>query len=1045
MPLPFVGRAAELAELLAALDDAFAGRGALLLLRGEPGIGKTRLAEELAARAEARGARAAWGRCWEGEGAPAYWPWVQILRAAPFGPLPGDAPLAGLIPSGDEPQGARFALFDAVVRRIHRAAADAPLVLVLDDLQWADLPSLLLLKLLARDLHRARLLVIGTARDAEARAQPEVQRLLAEIAREGHVRPLGGLGVDELARLAGRDAGDALVTRLHRATGGNPFFADEVLRLVAAAPATAGAAFPVPDGVREALHRRFDLLPAGARSILAAAALLGRPFDPGLLAAIAGAPPAAVADALAAAAAAGLLRPLPDGEHAFAHDLVRETLAADLPAAERAQLHLRAGDALARAAHSDERAAEIAHHLLAALPAGDPALAADFAARAGRRAAALFAFEDAIAHFRRALDARERLPDARPAVETLLDLAAAQMHAGQVRTAQESCRRAAERAAALGAADLSARAALGYGAEIAFGQVDPYHVALLERALDAVGASDDALRARLLARLASALQPSPTPEVPIARARDAIALARRLGDPATLLAVLAGARAAFRVLDDLDERIALDAETIALAEARGDLTVAQQAHRRQSLNQLERGDLAAADLHDAHYRRLCEQAPRAVSAVQLLQLRACRSAMAGRFDEAYALVDEAEATWRRLCEPFAPTNLPVSPMQLQRLAFERARGRRPALEALLTVTAGPIAAVIETDLLLRLGRREEGRAAYLRAVGPGLPDNTHFFARTYLPDACATLGDTSRAERFLELLSPLTGRAVVWVGAVSACEGAAARLFGRLTGLLGRFDEAERHFAAAVRMNEQLGALPWLAYTWLHHAEVLERRDARGDAARSRELRARAGETFAALGMAGSSPAPVTQPIATPHDFVPPALLREGDYWTLSGAFAPIRLKDSDGLRYLDHLLRHPGVEFHAADLLALRAGAEAPPDESDAGPLLDPQAKAAYRRRLADLREALAEAESHHDPTRAERARAEIEQLTAELSRAVGLSGRDRKAASTAERARVNVTLRIRSALKKIEEFSPAAAHDLTTCIHTGIFCSYTPAPPRR
>jgi tetratricopeptide (TPR) repeat protein len=348
------------------------------------------------------------------------------------------------------------------------------------------------------------------------------------------------------------------------------------------------------------------------------------------------------------------------------------------------------------------------------------------------------------------------------------------------------------------------------------------------------------------------------------------------------------------------------------------------------------------------------------------------------------------------------------------------------------------------DLLVRVGQRDQAREAFQRAIGAGLPDNLHYMGRVLLSEACIALGEAAQAERLLALLAPLSGRCVVWVGQFCVCDGAIARLFGGLTALVGRFDEAERYFDAALQENERLGATAWLARTRFAFARVLERRGGPGDAARVRDLDAQAAETFGALEMESFLREP--RPVAAPRGpLAAPRLAREGEYFTLAGAGAPIRLRDSDGLRYIDHLLRHPCVEFHATDLLPLgRRGDAEVPGSGDAGPLLDREARAAYRRRLEDLRETLSEAEQFNDRARAERARAEIEHLTAELSRAVGLSGRERRAASAAERARVNVTLRIRNAIKKIEEFSPAVAHQLASCIHTGTFCRYTPPPPR-
>ena len=257
----FVGREDEMAVLRAHLDDACAGTGSVALLIGEPGIGKTRTAEELAADARLRGARVLWGRCYEGEGAPAYWPWVQLIRAyvrghdprallAEMGP--GAADIAQVVPEvGErlpglapppplEPTQARFRLFDSVTTFLANAASGQPLVLVLDDLHWADTPSLLLLQFLARELRRSRLLVVATYRDVEVGRRHPLSQTLAELARERISRrvPLRGFAHEDVARFIELTTGllppAELVAAVVGETEGNPFFVTEVVRLLAA-------------------------------------------------------------------------------------------------------------------------------------------------------------------------------------------------------------------------------------------------------------------------------------------------------------------------------------------------------------------------------------------------------------------------------------------------------------------------------------------------------------------------------------------------------------------------------------------------------------------------------------------------------------------------------------------------------------------------------------------------------------------------------------------------------------------------------------------
>ncbi|HZJ72459.1 MAG TPA: AAA family ATPase, partial [Planctomycetota bacterium] len=302
-----VGRERELGELGAALEAAEAGRGQLVLLVGEPGIGKTTLAHAFAAAATERGARMAWGRAWEAGGAPAFWPWVEVLRelcgdlddraAAAVGPslaVVGEmAPelIAHLAPLPRPPEmapaQARFRLFDAVATLLRYSARAAPLLVVLDDLHAADAATLSLVQFAARQVRRSRVLVVGTLRDVEARLSPELAGELARIARESRYLVLPRLGPGEVATwLAAAGGGDALADLLHRRTEGNPLFLVETYRLLRADPR--GGLASLPDGVREVIAARLRVLPDDCRRLLETAAILGRAVDLDLVAAMTG-------------------------------------------------------------------------------------------------------------------------------------------------------------------------------------------------------------------------------------------------------------------------------------------------------------------------------------------------------------------------------------------------------------------------------------------------------------------------------------------------------------------------------------------------------------------------------------------------------------------------------------------------------------------------------------------------------------------------------------------------------------------------------------
>src|SRR4051794_23649854 len=411
-PGVFVGRAAELADLTDGLEQAFAGRGRLSLLTGEPGIGKSRLAEELLARARRRGARTLVGRCWEAGGAPAYWPWVQSLRSylddRDSAGLPaelgaGAHDLARLLPElgtlmpgppqppANDPDAARFRLFDAVATFLRRAAEAQPIVLVLDDLHAADESSLLLLRFVARGLARTRLLILGAYRDVDPVLQDPLASTLVELRREGATWiTLGGLAEAEVGEYMALTAGvvpaPATVATIHARTEGNVLFVDEITRLLSSEGALAGSG-PVevglPPGVRDVIGRRFRRLSEDCRGTLTTASVLGGEVALDALARMTGDSPAQLLDVLDEALEARLLDEAPGAPARlrFSHALVRDTLYNGLTPSRRARLHGVAGEALEAlyAGNPEPHLSELAHHFASAVPAVEPGRAIAYA------------------------------------------------------------------------------------------------------------------------------------------------------------------------------------------------------------------------------------------------------------------------------------------------------------------------------------------------------------------------------------------------------------------------------------------------------------------------------------------------------------------------------------------------------------------------------------------------------------------------------------------------------------------------------------------
>ncbi len=421
-----VGRSDVMSELLGAFDDADAGRGTIALLGGQAGIGKTRILSELTRAAGARGAAVLGGRCFEGEGAPAYWPWTQIFRTLAKRREPPNlshehtlwvAGTAQSLPevSGQQapsPERRRFRLFDEVARFLRRSGKVRTIVLTLDDLHWADEASLRVLEFLSQNIDSSRLLIIGAYRDL---AMPErLARTVKELARNPAVRriSLGGLGTDDVAELMQRVWGQAakseLVQQVHAMTEGNPFFVDEVLRRLPG-PDLDGGRIPIPAGVRDAIEHRLESLPEQCRNLLDAVSVLSDQFTPALAARLTETPVDDALEHLDRSVREGWIREARPERFELAHALVRETLYEALTAKHRAEWHRAAAEILSQRATDDpEMLGVIAHHFMRAAGSGAAEQAVDFSLRAARHAEARLAYEQAARHYDDALEAMDR-------------------------------------------------------------------------------------------------------------------------------------------------------------------------------------------------------------------------------------------------------------------------------------------------------------------------------------------------------------------------------------------------------------------------------------------------------------------------------------------------------------------------------------------------------------------------------------------------------------------------------------------------------------
>ncbi len=1082
---PLFGRDGELGQLDEALAGAAEGRGRLLLLVGEPGIGKSSLAEAFADVCAGRGATIAWGRAWEAGGAPAYWPWIEVLRALLLDRIdpsaPGLAAVAQILPELRdrmpdlpappplEPAQALFRLYDAVASLLRHLTRDAPLVIILDDLHAADVPTLALLHFVARGLPGARVLVVGCYREVEARMSPDVADALARVAREGRYLALARLDREQVASwVRARGVADPeLGSLLYRRSEGNPLFVVELLRLLEEKRGCSGAALEgeIPLGVRDVIRARLARMLAEARGLLDLAAVLGRHADLDLLAHAAGASTGRIREMLAPALDADLIIDAGPALLRFSHVLVRDVVHAELPAARRAELHLIVAEELLgrRAGSADAPLDQLVHHLFAAAPVAGVDRAIEWARRAAAQAMGRLAFADAVGMVNRALAA---LPPGRDPdrFELLLELAAAQIGAGQVDAGQETCLRAVALARRVGDADGLARAALTYGSVFLFARIDRILIGLLEEALASLPTEDSPLRAQLLGRLAAALQPAPDPDVPMAIARDAMAMARRVAEPAVHLGVLHAGSSALLYFADPAERIGLNRELVALAGRLGDKVRVLRGHLRLVVNYLEAGDVRLADAALEELDPLAREIGLPAHLWTAAMTRAMRRVMQGRFAEAEELAGRAREIADQIEDPARTLTF-----TMHRIGFLRAAARHEELARF----AGPATdALRQTDIpyarscIAALHARVGQPGAALAVLGEEADDVSWAAGRlqlVWLAEVAFAAQDPALAGRLAPLWAAVSDRNHAWGVGAMVCEGPVARAQGLMAALLERFDEAERHFEDALVRVEALGAPPHRARIELEYAAALARRARGGDVERARRLLDSAVRTSDELGMpglvaaatavaeqlpgSGAAPpvsatiaAPQAAPLALPET---PAfqLVREGEYWSIACEGTVFRLRDSRGLQILARLVSAPDRPFHVTDLLA-------PPGEAglveDAGEALDPQAIADYRERLAELREDLGQAEQWNDEGRAARARNEMEFLAAELARGVGLGGRARRAGSTSEKARINVRRRLLDTIEKVSEHSPALGQHLTWALKTGNFCVYQSGGPR-
>ena len=1012
-----IGRDRLIDRLGAAVGRVGEGRTATTFISGEAGIGKSVLLGAAAGMAIERGVQVAWGACLDGRGAPGFWPWTQALdqlvrergQESVRRTIGDDAPLiASIVPSlgrsyGVEPteRGLLLAM-DATTRLLSNLAADQPILLVLDDLHWADESSLRLLEFVVRAPPMTGIGLIGAYRHDEL--SPSTRQRLIDLASFAEHVPVEGLDVGSVQKLitdlTGDDVGEAAAAEIHRRTGGHPFFVRELALLGHHAGASDEQ---VPVAVREAIDRRISRLPTDTVQVLEATAVMGTELLPDVVAAALERPVVDVESAVRAAVEAGILTRADAGTR-FVHDLLRETTLARVEPAQAIVLHQRIGDALVRRRERGGAvpSAELARHFTAAIQSDGPDRAVQWSLVAANDDCAALAFHEAADHLRRVRSALTEASvelDEGQLIGVLVAEADALSRAGSSLEARGLLRLAADVAARAGDPICMARVALAttqLGATFATRRDEI--VRDLDRALDAVRGVDDTWEARLSATLARELQHSVPEDRPRAGplSEEALERGRRSNDPATLITCLLARHDLLWTPGGAAERAEVAREIVDVARESGD----QDRHADGLLllanARLELGSPAfEAPLESCLALLESQGQPRHRYTAETR--RACLALLRGRLDEAERLIEQAAALGERLHEPDTG-NVRMS----QRLELVRSRAdvgelRQFAGDALDHWTGAPVHAhAVAAGFLARAGDLDAvaHHVATVVDLGTWRADRSYLWSVLVreLTRAAIVLDDGELCRQLFDDLSPLADSCGV-NGAVVAFAGSHAHSAGLLAAALGRQESSRLLLDQAATTYRRLGAIGWLAEA---------RADVAGSAADN-----------------GSTA----------------SMRRDGNVWHLEFAGKRSTVPHTKGLADIARLVSAGGSEVHVLDLV------DAVDRSSGTGDMVDRTALESYRRRLADLEAAIDDAEVNHDPERRFRAEAERQALVDELGRVSGMRSRPREFANhPAERARKAVAGRIRDAIGKLDSVLPELSAHLQRTIVTGNYCRYRP-----
>ncbi|GAC1477521.1 MAG: hypothetical protein NVS1B12_12870 [Acidimicrobiales bacterium] len=899
-PHGLVGRDDELALLRHEWTAAAAGSPRIALVAGEAGVGKTTLAREFALVAHEAGATVLLGRCDEEilmPYQPFAEALREYLSACPHPRLEPEIErrlpeLARLVPSlrapeavgpttaGRDAEGERYRLFEAVRGVLQAASEIAPVLLVLEDLHTVDSGSILLLRHLLRGSAPGAIMVLATYRDVEVEPGHPLADALAEFRRAhiGQRMHLGGLRLGDVEQILAMRFGAAsgtdraaLAERLWRQTEGNPFFVEEVIQHLIEAGALDEADgrwrtdpgnddVGIPEGVKEVIGRRLDRLSPACREAMAVGAVVGRTFSCEVIEEIISLEEDTILDALDEAMRARIVIEVPRtvGCYTFTHTLIRETLYDGLSMLRRVRTHRKVGEALERmgdghapvgSAGPAGHVAALAYHFFKSAEGGDIDKALSYVVAAAEEALAHLAYEEAVGFYEQGIELLQAAP-ATPDLQSrrsalLLGLGDAKRRAGNTADSRAAFRMVADLGRSLPDPSLLAQAALGAG--LGAGGVtraslaDTELIALLEEALDALGPDPSALRARVMSRLSEELHFTSSFERRFELAETALREAELLGDPSVVLDARYSHQYCLIGPDGAPSaQLAGLGELLALAEELADREIAYQAHLLLELAYLELGEPAAAAEHLAAAAALAEELRIPTLRAWVTSARSRREWEAGNFDEAARLNQQA---MDEALSQGGDADIPMLIIGGQAMAQQVLRTPldgfiEPLREYVGHYPDQPSIRCFLAYAHATLGHDDEATALLRELAGNdfgGLPRGEAWRPAMWaLSRTAALVGDAVRARALYELLIPSED---LWLADFANISlGPVATQLGMLAATFGRYEAAERHFAAAVEMSARLPAPPWLADARHEFARMLVARDGPGDRERAKDL-----------------------------------------------------------------------------------------------------------------------------------------------------------------------------------------------------------------